>query len=139
MAAGLDSLGTVELRSTLQSRLGMQLPPTVVSVLFRCSASHETIYVCLRTSLSSSLIQVLRRSANATATVFSGRVEVTDSTGVKLPIVLLSSASLPTSTIAVTTSSHMLHLLVSSCISCFQLDTKMVPSIPLTMPSHWPR
>lgn len=30
MAAGLDSLGSVELRNTLESRLAMPLPPTLV-------------------------------------------------------------------------------------------------------------
>jgi acyl carrier protein len=34
MAAGLDSLGSVELRNTLESRLDMRLPPTLVRSCF---------------------------------------------------------------------------------------------------------
>jgi acyl carrier protein len=42
MQSGLDSLGAVEFRSTLESRLSLQLPPTLVSLL----AVFTTLPVC---------------------------------------------------------------------------------------------
>ena len=44
MAAGLDSLGTVELRNTLESRLGLQLPATLVFDYPSINALADLLY-----------------------------------------------------------------------------------------------
>jgi acyl carrier protein len=45
MAAGLDSLGSVELRNTLEGTLALALPPTLVSGLRACSNSKHVTQV----------------------------------------------------------------------------------------------
>jgi len=57
MAAGLDSLGTVELRNTLESKLGLQLPATLVFDYPTVNALADLLYPKLAVATAAAAVE----------------------------------------------------------------------------------
>ncbi len=57
MAAGLDSLGTVELRNTLESKLGLQLPATLVFDYPTVNALADLLYPKLAVAAAAATVE----------------------------------------------------------------------------------
>ena len=88
MAAGLDSLGTVELRNALQTKLGLQLPSTLV--FDYPTANDITTYIVQQlVATTGSLAKDVQASTDAAAILVSSQQPVSAQTRVGLADVTL--------------------------------------------------